>query len=198
MDEKLNLKVFRGLNEKSSLMLKKDEVWISTMPIDNSYQFEKEINSSGQLKTAKAIKHKRIEKLKMNPSDNRIKIFYKTVLDKDKSQSFVFEDSAEMEFVLNHLVGITKFESSEEKESILTPIIKYGIPLILVIGVIALINLYLPEGQIEVKGRRTLMKVIYNAIGKTGFNILGAIASSILLILLGKRLYNPTNEIVYK
>jgi len=198
MNETLYLKVFKSLGENASLMLKSDELWISSTPIDNSYQFEREINSSSQMKTARAIKYKSIEKFKMNPTDSQIKFFYKTILDEKKSKSFVFANEAELEFVLNHLQGVRSFTSSQEKESILTPILKYGMPLLIILGVILIINLFMPEGQIEVSGRRAFLKTIYNTIGKTGFNVIGGVVSSILLFLLGKRISNPTNEIVYK
>ncbi len=197
MSENLNLKVFKDENEKGALMLKNDELWISSMFIDNSFQFEKEINSNSTFKTAKAIKYKRLKKLKMNPSDSSIKFFYQTILGKNKSQSFVFSNNTESEFVLNHLAKIRNFNRSEEKESIKTPVIKYGIPLILIIVSIIFINLYFPEGQIDVSGRRSIMKAIYNAVGKLGFSALIGIVGLFLAFLLGKRILNPTNEIVY-
>lgn len=197
MNEKLNFKVFISQNEQSGLMLKDDELWLSRMPVDNSYQFEKEINSNSKLKTAYAVKYKRIEKLVMNPSDLSIKFFYQTVLGKNKSQSFLFSNKAESEFVLNHISNIRNFKRSEEKESISTPIVKYGIPLILVIVLLVMMNIYLPDGQVEVSGRKSIMKTIYNVIGKLGFTTFGSIVGLFLAYLLGKRILNPTNEIVY-
>lgn len=178
-------------------MLKDDELWLSRMPVDNSYQFEKDINSNSKFRTADAIKYKRIEKLAMNPSDNSIKFIYQTVLDKNKAQTFLFSSGAESKFVLSHISNIRNFSRSEEKESISTPIIKYGIPLFFVIGLLVLMNIYLPDGQVNVSGRRSIMKAIYNVIGKLGFTALGSIVGLILAFLLGKRVLNPTNEIIY-
>ena len=198
MNNKLNFKIFTSFDEKKSLMLKEKELWVSSQPIDNSYTFEKEINSTSQIKIAKSIKFKSVEKFKINSLDNRITIHYKTILGKNKSQNFTFSDSGELELVKTKLLSELNFTGKNQKEQITTPLLKYGMPLVIILTVIILLNLSGGEGEVDVRGRNSLLKLIYNTVGLTGFTIIGALVSSVFAFLLGKRILNPAQEIIYE
>ena len=202
MKSNLRFKIFHSFpRQKKSLMVRENELWISSRLMDNSHTFEREINSNDHIKTAKAIKYKSIKTFKINPSDNRIEIDYVTILKKNKKEAFTFSSSAEANLIKDLLANELNFERRERKESILRPLIKFGAPIGLIILFVLMMYLAGPVEDYDPKGPNVLMKkliiFLHTSIGIQGITILGVLASSFFGYLLTKRIMNPTNEIVY-
>lgn len=187
-----------------TIVITKDEMWLSGNNITSILEFEKGLQKTGILKSSYAYDLSTVSEISFNEADKEVKIKYLNEKGKQKKLTAGFKDEAfsnEFGNFLGEHLGLNKYE---KQESQIKPLLLNMVYILISVGLTYFLGTMDDTNELTESGSRrsrnkgAFLKLIVDTIGQTGILLIGSLISLYLMYQLYQRFQNPANEVVFQ
>lgn len=192
-----------GAGLAKSMVLRENEIWLSTDKVSSIEKFEKAVGKTGIMRSAYIVPLSSLNEISYNEASQSTKIKYTDEKGKEKKLNIGFDEVDLSNQFGQYLGEKMNFSKETTQENQIKPLLWNGFFLLLtiastiVIGTLEDTSSLTESASRRNRGGVAILKMIVDAVGQTGVFVIGGLISAYLCYQLYKRFKNPSSEILY-